>query len=80
MVLAKELDNEGDGSTSCNESIWKSTLRLRKKTTDGNQQKDLNNQDHSSVKISSNTEKRPGDQWSFAITQTLIKDDQQTPI
>ena len=72
---AKESEeHEGNGGSNCSFYAWNDTQRPGKETEGTRYQRtNRNNPDHSTFKISSNTQKHPGDLMKFAFTQTSVK-------
>ena len=64
----KTVKHEGSSDINCNWCVWNGHQRLGKKTGGtGNQRKNRDHLDHSSIKINSNTEKNPEYLRSFRL-------------
>ena len=74
----KAMEHEGGGDTSCTCYTWNSSQRPEKETWGtGDPKKNQGHQDQSSVKISLNTLKSPGDMRRLAVFPISVK---KTPI
>ena len=77
--LEKTVEHESDGYTNYNWCTWYSHQKINKGTGGlGNKRMSGKIPNYIIVKIGQNTEKSPGDLKRFAVTQTPVKDHQQT--
>ena len=77
--LKKAMEHEGGGCTNCKWCARNNSQRLGKGTGRvGNQRRNGDHQDYSSVKIGQKAEKSPRDMRRIAVTQTLVEDHQLT--
>ena len=71
----KNMEHENDGDTNCNWCAQYSHQRIGKGSGRvGNKNTSRDHPNDSTVKISQNTEKSPGDLRRLAIAQTPVKD------
>ena len=72
-------EHEGDGNTNSNLGIWNGPQSLEKETGRvGNRKKNRNHSYNGIVKIGPNSQNSPGYQKRLGVTQTPVKDYQQT--
>ena len=73
------MELEGDNYTSCDWCFWYSNLRIIKGTVGlGSKRTRGDHPKYSIIENVQNTEKSPGDLRRLAVSQTPVKDHQQT--
>ena len=75
LDIAKVVEHEDDGDSSCNWPTWNCPQRLGKGPGKvNNREKNRNHSNYSIAEIGKNTEKSSGDLKDFAVTRISMRD------